>query len=157
MQTEKWDIWSGLLQNLYCKLKDVSQFCWDFIKSGIRNIFHGMQLTSTNRKQGTMVLLLFTLGFSSTAIPLSGPLKHPRFGSPNPWKEGRWVSLVQPESGPQSLRFCKTYSKQIMFWAFIILSLSLYNLIHCFKPNLLFIHMQRHWTTHLGNKSKLIY
>lgn len=66
-------------------------------------------LTSTNRKQGTMELLLFTPGFSSTAIPLfvslNIPLNRLNFLPPYPERERERVSqmsvLATPEVMPR--------------------------------------------------------
>lgn len=58
-----------------------------------------MSLTSTNRKQGTMELLLFTPGFSSDAIPLSVSVDVPLSAS---------LSIYLKERGQVRLVHCPT-------------------------------------------------
>lgn len=64
-------------------------------------------LTSTNRKQGTMELLLFTPGFSSTAIPLSVSVNVPLSSSLPPYPEGKRVSQVSPLANLRSSPKCE--------------------------------------------------
>lgn len=75
-----------------------------------------MSLTSTNRKQGTMELLLFTPGFSSDAIPLSVSVDVPLSASLTIYlKERGQVRLVHcPTRGHvQSVRLSGIQSGQM--------------------------------------------
>lgn len=67
-----------------------------------------MFLTSTNRKHGTMELLLFTPGFPSIAILLSVSVNFPLTGTRTPYPAGNRVSQVSPLTDLRSSPECET-------------------------------------------------